>query len=98
MLRIFLLSLTISYMGFINLHSNEKNPQIEETCFNNIQQLMDQSDFFQAKEVLVQEISQNLLLSENFDYESFQNIKCQVFKKLTRGYESVPISFYQLFE
>jgi hypothetical protein len=78
-------------MGLISVQSKE---QIEET----IHQLMDQNDFFQAKAVLVQEISQNLFLSERFDYESYQNMKNQIFERLTREYESVPFIFYQLFE
>ncbi|MEK7339557.1 MAG: hypothetical protein AABZ92_02445, partial [Verrucomicrobiota bacterium] len=95
MLRIFLLSLVISHMGFISVQSKE---QIEENFSDTVYQLIDQNDFFQAKAVLIQEISQNLLLAERFDYENYQNVKNQVFEKLTRDCENIPLVFCQLFE
>ncbi|KAG6559949.1 hypothetical protein RHABOEDO_000197 [Candidatus Rhabdochlamydia oedothoracis] len=95
MLRIFLLSLIISHMGFIFVQSKE---QIEENFFDTVHQLIDQDDFFQAKAVLIQEISQNLFLAKRFDYENYQNVKSQVFKRLTGEYENIPLVFCQLFE
>lgn len=98
MLRIFLLSLIISYMGLVCAHSKEQTCHIEEGFFDNICQLIDQNDVFQAKKALVQEISQNLLLLESFDYESYQNMKNQIFERLTKDYEKIPVDFCQLFE
>ena len=82
-------------MGFISVQSKE---QIEENFSGTVYQLIDQNDFSQAKAVLIQEISQNLLLAERFDYENYQNIKNQVFERLTRDYENIPLVFCQLFE
>ena len=82
-------------MGFISERSKE---QIEENLPDAVYQLIDQNDFFQAKAVLIQEISQNLLLAERFDYENYQNIKNQVFERLTRDCENIPLVFCQLFE
>lgn len=48
--------------------------------------------------MLIQEISQNLFLAERFDYENYQNIKNQVFERLTGEYENIPLVFCQLFE
>ena len=95
MLRIFLLPLIISHMGFISVQSKE---QIEENFSDAVYQLIDQEDFFQAKAVLVKEISQNLLFAERLDYQNYQDIKSQVFRRLTRDYENIPLAFYQLFE
>ena len=96
--RIFLLLLIISYMGFANAYSKEQNYPIEESFFDTVHQLVDQNDFSQAKEVLVRMISQDLFIAENFDYEGFQSIKYQMFKKLTGDCETIPTVFYQLFE
>ncbi|MGL5263663.1 MAG: hypothetical protein ACRDAI_03675 [Candidatus Rhabdochlamydia sp.] len=98
MLRIFLVSLVFSYMGFVCAHSKEQKGHREEDFSDNICQLLDQNDFFQAKEVLIQEISQNLLQVESFDYENYQNMKNQIFERLTKDYENTPIAFFQLFE
>ncbi|QZA59401.1 hypothetical protein [Candidatus Rhabdochlamydia porcellionis] len=95
MLRNFLLSLIISHIGFISVQSKEK---IEGIFFDTVHRLIDQNDFFQAKAVLIQEISQNLFLAERFDYENYQNIKNQVFERLTGEYENIPLVFCQLFE
>lgn len=95
MLRNFLLSLIISHMGFVSVQSKE---QIRESFFDTIHQLIDQNDFFQAKAVLIQEISQILFLAERFDYENYQNVKNQVFERLTGEYENIPLVFCQLFE
>lgn len=98
MLRILLLSLIISYIGFICAHSKEPRSHMEEVLLDNICQLIDQNDFFQAKEALLQEISQNLLLVESVDYESYQDMKNHIFERLTKDYGNTPIAFYQIFE
>jgi hypothetical protein len=85
-------------MGFVCAHSKEQKDHREESAFDNICQLIDQNDFFQAKEALVQKISQNLLLVESFDCENYQNVKSQVFERLTKDDEDTPMAFYQLFE
>lgn len=98
MLKFFLLSLIISYMGFAPLQSKEPNQYIEESFFNVIHQSIDQGDLFQAQTALVQMISESLLLKENFDYENFQTAKYQIFERLIVDYETVPIILCQLFE
>lgn len=98
MLKFFLLLLVISYVGSVDVHSKEQNYSMENFFFETVYQLMDQNNFFQAKGVVIQEISQNLLLAEKVNYKSYQNIKNTVFERLTRDYENVPAGFYQLFE